>query len=96
MSKGFFDLDPNPSAPFETVKLAALGLKRLEGKQLGCLLRCTGGKGLTSSCRSRERTPSATPAVRSADSRPGFVAVYASIRPILLSGSNADKRQLTK
>lgn len=42
-----FDLDPDPSVPFEAVKLAALDLRhRLERKGLKCFLRVTGGKGL--------------------------------------------------
>jgi len=42
-----FDLDPAPDVPFEAVKLAALDLrKRLKGKGLESMLKCTGGKGL--------------------------------------------------
>jgi bifunctional non-homologous end joining protein LigD len=41
-----FDLDPDEAVPFEAVKLAALDLRqRLEGENLKCFLRCTGGKG---------------------------------------------------
>jgi bifunctional non-homologous end joining protein LigD len=42
-----FDLDPAPELPFEAVKLAAQDLrKRLAGKGLESLVKCTGGKGL--------------------------------------------------
>ncbi|HEY8963534.1 MAG TPA: DNA ligase D [Alphaproteobacteria bacterium] len=42
-----FDLDPDPSVPFEAVKLAALDLrKRLKKVGLEANLKCTGGKGL--------------------------------------------------
>lgn len=42
-----FDLDPGPDVPFEAVKLAAQDLRRrLKGKGLDSLLKCTGGKGL--------------------------------------------------
>ena len=42
-----FDLDPDPTVPFEAVKLAAEDLRRrLQKKGLESFLRCTGGKGL--------------------------------------------------
>ena len=42
-----FDLDPDPTVPFEAVKLAAEDLRqRLKKKGLESFLRCTGGKGL--------------------------------------------------
>lgn len=45
--RAVFDLDPDPSVPFEAVKLGALDIKRrLEGMGLQCFLKCTGGKGL--------------------------------------------------
>jgi bifunctional non-homologous end joining protein LigD len=42
-----FDLDPAAEVPFEAVKLAAEDLRRrLAGKGLKSVLKCTGGKGL--------------------------------------------------
>jgi bifunctional non-homologous end joining protein LigD len=42
-----FDLDPAAGVPFDAVKLAAEDLRRrLEGKGLKSVLKCTGGKGL--------------------------------------------------
>ena len=42
-----FDLDPDPSVPFEAVKLAAQDVrKRLRKLGLESFLKCTGGKGL--------------------------------------------------
>jgi bifunctional non-homologous end joining protein LigD len=45
--RAIFDLDPDPTVPFEAVKLAAQDLRvRLEKLGLESFLRCTGGKGL--------------------------------------------------
>ncbi len=45
--RAIFDLDPDPTVPFEAVKLAAEDLRvRLEQLGLESFLRCTGGKGL--------------------------------------------------
>lgn len=42
-----FDLDPDPSVPFTTVKTAALEIrKRLKKLGLESFLKCTGGKGV--------------------------------------------------
>lgn len=42
-----FDLDPDPSVPFEEVKKAAFEIKkRLKEQGLESFLKCTGGKGL--------------------------------------------------